>query len=135
MIQAPETALAKPLEKSMKLPAIDVLRGVAALGVAWYHSRVDLWVGFKPIQADPEAYSVFDWGLSFLSLPISHNGQHGDVVFRAEWILHPFTHRQQKDTTELEGLRRKAPAAHLSSLSGCSVFWFSGSTNLFQASG
>ena len=74
MIQAPETASAKPLETSMKLPAIDVLRGVAALGVAWYHSRVDLWVGFKAIQADPEAYSVFDWGLSFLSLPISQMG-------------------------------------------------------------
>ena len=74
MIQAPATASAKTLETSMKLPAIDVLRGVAALGVAWYHSRVDLWVGFKAIQADPEAYSVFDWGLSFLSLPISQMG-------------------------------------------------------------
>ena len=58
----------------MKLPAIDVLRGVAALGVAWYHSRVDLWVGFKAIQADPGAYSAFDQGLSFLSLPISQMG-------------------------------------------------------------
>jgi peptidoglycan/LPS O-acetylase OafA/YrhL len=74
MIQAPATALAKPLEKSVKLPAIDVLRGVAALGVAWFHSRVDLWVGFKAIQADPEAYSALDRGLSFFSLPISQMG-------------------------------------------------------------
>jgi len=74
MIQAPATALAKPLENSKKLPAIDVLRGVAALGVAWFHSRVDLWVGFKAIQADPGAYSGFDRGLSFLSLPVSQMG-------------------------------------------------------------
>lgn len=44
----------------MKLPAIDVLRGVAALGVAWFHSRVDLWVGFKAIHANPAAYSRLD---------------------------------------------------------------------------
>lgn len=74
MIQAPATASAKPLEKSIKLPAIDVLRGVAALGVAWYHSRVDLWVGFKAIQADPGSYSAFDRALSFLSLPVSQMG-------------------------------------------------------------
>ena len=74
MNQAPATDLAKPLETSMKLPSIDVLRGVAALGVAWFHSRVDLWVGFKAIQADPGAYSAFDRGLSFLSLPISQMG-------------------------------------------------------------
>jgi peptidoglycan/LPS O-acetylase OafA/YrhL len=58
----------------MKLPAIDVLRGVAALGVAWFHSRVDLWVGFKAIHANPAAYSQVDWLLSFLSLPASQMG-------------------------------------------------------------
>ncbi|MBU6181583.1 MAG: acyltransferase [Verrucomicrobia bacterium] len=58
----------------MKLPAIDVLRGVAALGVAWYHSRVDLWVGFKAIQADPAAYSWFDRAISWVSLPVSQMG-------------------------------------------------------------
>ena len=58
----------------MKLPAIDVLRGVAALGVAWFHSRVDLWVGFKAIKADPSSYSSLDRVLSFLSLPVSQMG-------------------------------------------------------------
>ena len=58
----------------MKLPAVDALRGAAALGVAWYHSRVDLWVGFKAIQANPEAFSVFDRTLSWLSLPVSQMG-------------------------------------------------------------
>lgn len=58
----------------MKLPAIDVLRGVAALGVAWFHSRVDLWVGFKAIHANPAAYSRLDWLFSFLSLPASQLG-------------------------------------------------------------
>lgn len=58
----------------MKLPAIDVLRGIAALGVAWFHSRVDLWVGFREIQADPATYSRLDWLLSFFSLPVSQMG-------------------------------------------------------------
>jgi peptidoglycan/LPS O-acetylase OafA/YrhL len=58
----------------MKLPAINVLRGVAALGVAWFHSRVDLWVGFKAIHANPAAYSRLDWLFSFLSLPASQLG-------------------------------------------------------------
>lgn len=58
----------------MKLPAVDVLRGVAALGVAWYHSRVDLWVGFRAIQADPATFSVFDRALSWFSLPVSQMG-------------------------------------------------------------
>ncbi|MCS7465773.1 acyltransferase [Stieleria sp. ICT_E10.1] len=58
----------------MNLPAIDVLRGLAALGVVWYHSRVDLWVGFRQIQSDPDAYSVLDRGLSWASLPVSQLG-------------------------------------------------------------
>jgi peptidoglycan/LPS O-acetylase OafA/YrhL len=58
----------------MKLPAVDVLRGIAALGVAWYHSRVDLWVGFKAIQANPADFSAVDRALSWLSLPVSQMG-------------------------------------------------------------
>ena len=57
-----------------KLPSLDVLRGVAALGVGWFHSRVDLWVGFRAIQADPTAYSGLDRFLSYLSLPASQLG-------------------------------------------------------------
>lgn len=59
---------------STKLPGLDVLRGVAALGVGWFHSRVDLWVGFRAIQADPGAYSIVDRCLSYLSLPASQLG-------------------------------------------------------------
>jgi peptidoglycan/LPS O-acetylase OafA/YrhL len=55
----------------MKLPAIDALRGIAALGVTWFHSRVDLWVGFREIQANPASYSWIDGKTSWLSLPAS----------------------------------------------------------------
>lgn len=58
----------------MKLPAINVLRGVAALGVVWFHSRVDLWIGFKAIQSNPSAYSYLDKALSWFSLPVSQFG-------------------------------------------------------------
>ena len=58
----------------MNIPAIDVLRGVAALGVAWFHSRVDLWVGFREINANPDGYSPIDRWLSLLSLPVSQLG-------------------------------------------------------------
>jgi peptidoglycan/LPS O-acetylase OafA/YrhL len=57
-----------------KLPSIDVLRGIAALGVAWYHSRVDLWLGFKALHSDPLIYSSFDRILGYFSLPISQMG-------------------------------------------------------------
>lgn len=58
----------------MKLPAIDVLRGLAALGVAWFHSRVDLWVGYREINEHPDVFSAVDRGLSWLSLPVSQMG-------------------------------------------------------------
>jgi len=64
----------EPVQPSLKLPAVDVLRGVAALGVAWFHSRVDLWVGFRAIQANPTAYTAVDRALSYLSLPASQMG-------------------------------------------------------------
>jgi peptidoglycan/LPS O-acetylase OafA/YrhL len=57
-----------------KLLAVDVLRGLAALGVAWFHSRVDLWVGFRAIQASPETYTPLDRFLSLFSLPVSQLG-------------------------------------------------------------
>jgi peptidoglycan/LPS O-acetylase OafA/YrhL len=69
------TSIARePQAKHIQLPGIDVLRGVSALGVVWFHSRVDLWVGFKEIQANPTAYSYFDRALSYLSLPASQMG-------------------------------------------------------------
>ena len=58
----------------MKLPAVDVLRGLAALGVAWFHSRVDLWVGYRAIQASPQTHTTLDRLLSLFSLPVSQLG-------------------------------------------------------------
>ena len=51
-----------------------MLRGLAALGVGWFHARVDLWVGFKAMQADPSSYTLSDRLLSYLSLPASQLG-------------------------------------------------------------
>jgi peptidoglycan/LPS O-acetylase OafA/YrhL len=59
------------MQASKKLLSIDALRGIAALGVAWFHSRVDLWVGFKEIQANQSQYTALDNYISYLSLPIS----------------------------------------------------------------
>ena len=62
------------LHNPVIISAIDVLRGIAALGVAWFHSRVDLWVGFREIRANPDEYSALDRWLSMLSLPVSQLG-------------------------------------------------------------
>lgn len=59
------------MQARKKLLSIDALRGIAALGVAWFHSRVDLWVGFKEIHANQSQYSLSDTYISYLSLPIS----------------------------------------------------------------
>jgi peptidoglycan/LPS O-acetylase OafA/YrhL len=66
----------KPISfaKPSSLVVVDIMRGVSALGVAWFHSRSDLWIGFKFINADRAAYSVFDRVLSYFSLPISQMG-------------------------------------------------------------
>jgi len=48
---------------------IDILRGLAALAVVVFHVRVDLWVGWREIQAHPEAFSVWDRLAAWLSLP------------------------------------------------------------------
>ncbi|HEY1111087.1 MAG TPA: hypothetical protein VGE76_20695, partial [Opitutaceae bacterium] len=42
------------------LASIDVLRGLAALGVTLFHARVAWWVGWREIQANPDSYSLFD---------------------------------------------------------------------------
>lgn len=51
------------------LVAIDVLRGIAALGVAIFHARVAWWVGWRDIQANPDTYSSFDRAVAWLSAP------------------------------------------------------------------
>jgi peptidoglycan/LPS O-acetylase OafA/YrhL len=59
---------------TIKLPAIDALRGLAAIGVAWFHSRSDLWVGYREIKAHPENFSALDQALAWFSLPVSQMG-------------------------------------------------------------
>lgn len=45
---------------------IDILRGVAALQVVFFHMRVDLWVGFNEIHQNPQNYAwperLLAWG-------------------------------------------------------------------------
>lgn len=60
--------------KGNQLEWIDTLRGFAALWVIVYHSRSDLWVGFKEIQRVPGDYSWFDRAVAWLSLPVSLGG-------------------------------------------------------------
>jgi peptidoglycan/LPS O-acetylase OafA/YrhL len=64
-----------------KLAALDILRGAAALAIAWYHSRSDLWIGFKAIHQNPSAYSAFNRIISFVSLPVSQAGSMVIVFF------------------------------------------------------
>src|SRR4051812_37299902 len=56
------------------LIAVDILRGVSALAVVFFHSRVDLWVGFREIQSRPEHFSGIEKWLSWLSVPLSQGG-------------------------------------------------------------
>lgn len=53
---------------------IDVLRGIAALGVALFHVRAELWVGWTAIQANPESYTPVDQALSWLGIPLRFLG-------------------------------------------------------------
>lgn len=52
-----------------QLATIDILRGLAALGVALFHARVAWWVGWREIQANPGDYSAFDRAMAWLSVP------------------------------------------------------------------
>lgn len=62
---------AEPVSASLR---VDALRGVAAVSVALYHVRTDLWVGWGAIQANPEAYSQMDRILSWLGVPMRFMG-------------------------------------------------------------
>lgn len=53
---------------------IDILRGFSALAVVLFHVRVDLWVGWRAIQSDPNAFTIFDRAVALLSLPVSFGG-------------------------------------------------------------
>ncbi len=58
-----------PVVTRCNSPAIDCLRGIAALGVMFFHARVALWVGWREIQAHPESYSTFERAVAWLSAP------------------------------------------------------------------
>jgi len=53
---------------------IDILRGIASLGVVLFHSRVDLWVGWVIIRQHPEQYSTVERLLAWLSIPLPFLG-------------------------------------------------------------
>jgi peptidoglycan/LPS O-acetylase OafA/YrhL len=59
---------------------VDILRGVAALGVVVFHSRVDLWVGWQQIRSNPEAFTTFDRAVAWLSVPLPFLGS-GVMLF------------------------------------------------------
>src|SRR5689334_15029951 len=61
-------------EREASLVAIDDLRGLAALGVAIYHVRIPLWVGWHDITAQPERFSVADRVFGWLSAPVPFMG-------------------------------------------------------------
>ena len=57
------------MNKSERLPVIDVLRGLSCLCILLYHLRVDLWVGWRQIQNSPEQYSTWTKTIAWLSIP------------------------------------------------------------------
>ena len=59
---------------------IDILRGLAALGVVLFHARVDLWVGWVEIHTHPERFSAFDRLVAWLSIPLPFLGS-GVMLF------------------------------------------------------
>src|ERR1043166_1256258 len=61
-------------EREASLVAIDYLRGLAALGVAIYHVRIPLWIGWNDITAHPERFTVADRVIGWLSAPVPFMG-------------------------------------------------------------
>ncbi|QIF02926.1 acyltransferase [Roseimicrobium sp. ORNL1] len=59
---------------------VDVLRGLAALGVVFYHVRSELWVGWNAIRIHPENFTVLERLLAYLGLPMRFMGA-GVVIF------------------------------------------------------
>jgi len=52
-----------------EIHCISYLRGLAALGVVFYHVRVDLWVGFHAFRENPSLAGTFAGFVAWLSLP------------------------------------------------------------------
>jgi peptidoglycan/LPS O-acetylase OafA/YrhL len=91
-----------------QLEWIDTLRGFAAFWVILYHSRSDLWVGFKQIQRIPGAYSTFDHAVAWLSLPISLGGSAVMLFFVISGFCIHLPYAAGKRTLKIKeyGLRR-----------------------------
>ena len=65
---------------SEDIHCISYLRGLAAFGVALFHVRIELWVGFDALKADPTLGGFWDHALSWLSLPTVFMGS-GVMLF------------------------------------------------------
>jgi peptidoglycan/LPS O-acetylase OafA/YrhL len=63
-----------------ELECIAFLRGLAALGVVFYHVRIDLWIGFATIQSHASAIDPFSRTMAWLSLPTPFLGS-GVMLF------------------------------------------------------
>ena len=62
------------------LDSITALRGLAALGVVFFHVRIFLWVGWNEIQTNPQNYTAFDHFASWFSIPTPFLGE-GVLLF------------------------------------------------------
>ena len=57
------------------LDSITVLRGLAALGVVFFHIRIFLWVGWNEIRDNSHLYTEFDKITAWLSIPTPFMGE------------------------------------------------------------
>ena len=62
------------MKNSERVPIIDFLRGISCIGILLYHVRVDLWVGWREIQNNPDEYSTFSKAVAWLSVPAPFMG-------------------------------------------------------------
>ena len=80
-VERPEPSPPKPVSQSFhRFAWVDLLRGLSALGVVFFHSRVDLYAGWNEIHAHPGAYSAIDRTGAYLSLPMAFMGS-GVMLF------------------------------------------------------
>lgn len=87
------------------LAVLDYLRGLAALGVACYHVRETLWVGWREITTHPERYSGAERVAAWFSVPLPFMGSLVMLFF----VISGFCiHWPQADTSR--GLSGKAYA-------------------------
>ncbi len=115
--------------KGNQLEWIDTFRGFAAMWVIVYHSRVDLWVGFREIRSAPGAYSGFDRLLAWLSLPAACGGSAVMLFFLISgFCIHfPYAAGNRSFDITQYGLRRAfriLPPYLFAVLLTCLLEWF-----------